>query len=605
MPLKSLLILSLFFFVPIAFTQSADEKKNAAERLHAEAIKLLRETSQDVNNMRSVENRIGFSAELASLMWFHDPAEARAMYASTIADFRQLLMQLNSRMAMGNMPGDEESEMGGVLGMYGRSPVERKFRVAMTVRKQIAMSVAEHDADLAYNFFYESRGLISNPDLRKQTEMADPQFEYELIKRVAETNAAKAAQLGSASLKNGVNSIHIELLKKIYAKDADKGVEFGSAILSRIRSDKQGVDAIYVLDRLLSFGSENFDAAQKTGGKKAIYSRNDLRDLSEILAQSLMDSGPELFGVDDFADQIEKFAPGRAAQLRAKFKTSKVEGGGLSTGANSASNSNTSRSVNPEVERSNRSREQSEKAAKQTEEYLESLAKELPKEERERITGLARKIIAETPGTEKKITGLSMLAAQVARAGDRELADEIMRDAERLVNPNPKNYVDFLMTWMLASGYASANPEKAFPILENIIYRANETIAAFVKVADFMDVNEEMIADGELQVGQFGGSMIRGITSEIRMADSTIIELAKADFARMKGLTNTFDRIETRVLSKMLVLRAVLKKDDVDRTPVAEPVTDEGEGGAKVDPDITQGSSRAAIVRRRPPMSLR
>ena len=72
-------------------------------------------------------------------------------------------------------------------------------------------------------------------------------------------------------------------------------------------------------------------------------------------------------------------------------------------------------------------------------------SKPLPKEERDKVVAQARKIISATPGKDKKIVALSLLAAQVAHAGDKDLADEIMRDAERLVNPQPKNYQDFLL----------------------------------------------------------------------------------------------------------------------------------------------------------------
>ncbi len=158
-------------------------------------------------------------------------------------------------------------------------------------------------------------------------------------------------------------------------------------------------------------------------------------------------------------------------------------------------------------------REEREKAAKQVMDDVKGLGtKELSKDERDKVVAQARKIIAQTPGKDGKIVALSMLAAQVAKAGDKELAGEIMRDAERLVNPQPKNYQDYLFTWMLASGYAEVDPDKAFPLLERTILQANDTISAFVKVAEFIDVNDEMISDGEVQVGMFGGSMIRGMT---------------------------------------------------------------------------------------------
>ncbi len=132
-----------------------------------------------------------------------------------------------------------------------------------------------------------------------------------------------------------------------------------------------------------------------------------------------------------------------------------------------------------------------------------------------------------------------------------------------MVDPNPKNYQDYLLSWMLASGYAEADPDKAFPLLESTILRANDTINAFVKVAEFIDVQEEMIDDGEVQVGMFGGSMIRELTGELGMASGTIRSLVKADFVKTKNLTNTFERGEVRVLARMMVLRAVLDK----RTP--------------------------------------
>lgn len=117
---------------------------------------------------------------------------------------------------------------------------------------------------------------------------------------------------------------------------------------------------------------------------------------------------------------------------------------------------------------------------------------------------------------------------------------------------------------MLAAGYAESNPDKAFPILEDAIGRANNLITAFVSIGEFIDVTEEMIADGEVQVGAFGGGMIRGLSKELGVAESTLQTLTKADFEKTKALTNRFDRTEVRVLAKMLVLRSVLgKKSDI------------------------------------------
>lgn len=136
-----------------------------------------------------------------------------------------------------------------------------------------------------------------------------------------------------------------------------------------------------------------------------------------------------------------------------------------------------------------------------------------------------------------------------------------MKEAETFVGSQPKNYQDYMLVWMLISGYAEVNTDKAFPMLTDTIVRLNDTIAAFIKAAEFVDAQGEIMDDGEVQVGQFGGAMLRGLTKELKIAEPTLRSLAKADFAKTKAATNTFDRAEVRILAKMLVIRTILGKE--------------------------------------------
>ena len=88
---------------------------------------------------------------------------------------------------------------------------------------------------------------------------------------------------------------------------------------------------------------------------------------------------------------------------------------------------------------------------------------------------------------------------------------------------------------MLASSYAQVDPDKAFPILESTILRANGTIGAAIKMAEFIDVNDEYITDGEAEVGVFGGTMIRGITGEIAAASTTLKGVGESRFLKNCG----------------------------------------------------------------------
>jgi len=566
---RALSIALISAFAASISAQSVEPKSDPAE-MRKEAVAFLRETMGDVQNMRTLENRISFSAELAGLMWYHDEGEAKTMFNAAIADFRELISRLDAQMNA--LPEETESastsRMPPFMDGSDRRKFEMKYRVAMAVRQQIATSMAEHDPDVAMSFFYDTAS--TNPKVAS-LDGNDTQFELNLLKQIAGKNPSKASRHALKSLGNGLHFQHVDLLRQIYAKDQEVASDFAAALLKEAKDTKFKSYELYTLESLMSFGTERLEAARRGEGKKPVYSQAEMREMADILAKELLDNEDQGFG-GQYISTIEKYSPERAVQLRSKFR---------STTPNSNSNvsfqrmtdsgtaiytvSNAQKSANATASESEE-RIQHERDAKQSAEEklmsdVEKIAKgELPKEEREKVVAQSRRILMQTRGRDKQIMGLSMLASRVAKAGDKELAAEIMRDAESLVNPNPKNYQDFLYTWMLASGYAESDPDKAFPILESAIGRANDLIAAFVKVGEFIDVTEEMISDGEAQVGAFGGGMIRGLSRELGVAEATIGTLIKADFAKTRALTNRFERPEVRILAKMLVLRSALGK---------------------------------------------
>ena len=147
--------------------------------------------------MRSLENRLSFNAEMASLMWFHDEKEARAMYLGVTSDFRQLLVEFDTQlnafaMAEANT-GDETVALGMFDDLSPKQNIQRKLAKALEMRKQIAMSLAEHEPDLAMAFYQDSLTAITNPESRKGMIDQDSYFEVQLMTQIAESNAAKAA----------------------------------------------------------------------------------------------------------------------------------------------------------------------------------------------------------------------------------------------------------------------------------------------------------------------------------------------------------------------------------------------------------------------------
>ena len=565
---KLLPALLLLTFFQAAFAQKTEEKpKTVSEELRREAVVFLRETGAEVGTLRSLENRISFASEMAGLMWFYDEKEAGAMYNAVITDFKQLLADYDARMTAMNLTPKESDYRANMFGgnQDDQTRLTQKFYKAVGVRQQIAMSLAEHNPELAFNFYYDTLGIISNPELRKTVEQRDASFELQLIRQIAAKDPAKAIEFGRKSIAKGIGWTHVDLLKQIYEKDNSKGAEFAAEIVGKFKSDKVSASNIYNIASFLETGADNSEKVKRESGKKPMFTDQHLRDLAEMLAQNILDIKEAREINPSYFVLVEKYAPGRMVQIRAKFPNlvkpkpltatvSTTSGAVMVSKPSTRADAESRVESDPEFE-DNKTRKEQEEAMKNV---MKLGSKELPKEEREKIIAQARKIIDGMGNKSEKIMALSMLASQVAAAGDRELASEVLKDAQTLVNPEPKNFRDYLEMWFLVSAFANADADKAFPILEDAIPRLNETLSAFIKVGEFMDVTGEIIDDGEVQVGAFGGSMMAGLTRELGVANLTVRQLAVADFTKTKNLTNKFDRTEVRILAKMLVLRAVL-----------------------------------------------
>ncbi|MDM7922100.1 MAG: hypothetical protein QUS14_07345 [Pyrinomonadaceae bacterium] len=583
-----------FFLLLFSFSISATGQTNpsarstpdpeAEQRRKDAAVAFLRETMIDVANMRTLENRISFTSELAALLWYHDDKEARQLFGSAVNDFKALLQQYDMQMNAVGMPSENERSYGPMFGEASdRAKVYRKFRTAMGVRQQIALSIAEHEPELAYNFFYDSMNVLTNQEFRKQMESNDANFETQLLAAIAKTNATRAMDLARKSVEKGFLQQHVELLKQIYDKSPEKGVEFAGILLSKLKSTKASEVSAWPVRSLIDFGESTIKSESSDGKKKAIYTRAELRDLAEILAMSLLEGESEYASPLSHVETIQRYSPGRAAQVKAKFQDRKTNGG-------TGSDYEVAGVGGPPPPPPPRARPSGERSGtveagpvEKTEEekLLEQVAgiskSGLPKDERDRIVAKSRDIIAKTEGRGKKIMALGMLAAQVRKAGDTQLATDIMRDASALVSTNPKNYQDFMYTWMLISAYSQADPDKAYPTIEETILRLNDLISAFVRIGEFVDVAEEMIVDGEVQVGAFGGGMLRGISGQMNIADSVLMTLAVHDFDKLKNVTNRFDRTELRVMAKMMVLRTVFgKKPEKNLDAAAMELSEEG-----------------------------
>lgn len=567
---KHLLILpvTLLFFFITGFGQDVPDKDPDQERaeLQKKAVEYLRETASQVNTLRTNENRISFSAELANLMWFNDEKEARKMFLAVADDFIQLLTDYNSRVeAYGGSQGAEDIFGGSGLGGDSRGEAVRKLYRAGAVREQVALAVAEHDPQLSYDFVLRSSLVVTDKVIGAQFAEQNENLENQIIERMAAQDVDKSLAFGRSSLKRGFNPSLISLAKKIYQKDPEAAIEFGKEIVDKVRSEAKPESAsIENMYSVLSEGGSMLDELED--GKTPLFEKQSLASLAELFADNLVKTEDfSRYMLDEYVAKIEKYSPSQAIRVRTKFPKKNDEDKSDLEMAFEAAAPKTETS--PESPESLSPEQAAEQAREEERQLLMAELQEfgndgLSSSEKAKFIGRARRIVGEIDEPTVKILALTSLASRVKYLGDKELASDIMREANALVKPNPNNYLDYLLVWSLVSGYAMVEPESAFPLLEDTIYRLNDTIGAFVKVAEFIDVRNDFTIDGEVQVGAFGGSMTRNLVGMLDSAGPVLKSLAMSDFDRTKALADKFDKPEVRILARFLVLRSVLNNGE-------------------------------------------
>jgi len=559
-------ILSLLASIP-AFSQTPTPAPTPdAEKERAQMIVFLRDLDQEVSNLRLPENRVTFFAEVGSVMWQFDEAQARTIYAKATNDLRQIIMSYATAIADAKaaQAADPDALTASFFGGSYRPPIVTKGGTLRSVRKQVILSIAENDPDLAMNALADTAGLIPEENVYAYGE-SDDDLKQQIAAMAAQSSPKRALEIALESLKKELASEHVSILRQLNAVDGEAAKTLAAAMVSKA---KDGGANTYTLLEFLRVADSFLEDAKKKSGKPAPLTVADAKEIAGAFADSINDS-PLFYGS---LDEIEKYFPAKAAALRAKnaapkrmTMTGNMAANVMPSGSGSGSGSSANTAVKANEEKWKKMAEDRESLAA----FSKLSSGKLPPEEREKVLAEARKTIARLRNPQDKIIALSAIATGVV-ASDKPLALDLMREADRLAPMYPKNYADFMVVFAVASGYAMVDPEQAFPRIEGLIASTNEIINAGVKVGEFFDVTGEMVEDNEVNVGAFAGPMGTGVLKALSIADVPLRKLAEFDLARTRALADRFDRPEARVLAKLMILRAYTKSID---TKTATPQT--------------------------------
>ncbi len=319
-------------FAQTSPTESKEEKEKAQKESEKKAVALLEQVVSETGLLKFPDNRALILASAADLLWQRDEKRARQLFRQSADE----IIQAN------NMPKDDS--VPGFIGMFQNA----------SPRKQILMTIAKYDAELALELLYATRppnvalALASNsqpivPAGQKTQKtaasmMEDSQnkfladdelrLEQSFSAQAADKDPTKAAKLLRESLaKNGVTSSVFQILNKINVKDNKLAVELtaeiGKKLLDSDFTKKDGERNV-AITFLRQFYLNSEKTTSKTETTKPIKIEEKLaKDLANKIADYLMQvdekSGMRsYYQFNQAAPVVDKIIPERSHAIKQK-----------------------------------------------------------------------------------------------------------------------------------------------------------------------------------------------------------------------------------------------------------------------------------------------
>jgi hypothetical protein len=324
---------SISIFAQTSPTESKEEKEKAQQELEKKAIALLEQVVNETALLKLPDNRALVAASAGDLMWQRDEKRARQL-------FRQAA---NEIIQANNIPSPDNSVPAIIGILQNPSP-----------RKQILLTVAKYDAELALELLYATRPPNVAVALASRTQQPTPpgekpqktaasimedsqnkfladdelRLEQSFSAQAAEKDPTKAAKLLRDSIaKNGVTTSVFQILNKINAKDnklaVELAAEIGKKLLDSDFTKKDGERNVTV-SFLQQFYLNSDKSASKTETTKTIKIEDKLaKDLANKMADYLLqletNKGYEnFFQFQQASSVLEKIIPERAALVKQK-----------------------------------------------------------------------------------------------------------------------------------------------------------------------------------------------------------------------------------------------------------------------------------------------
>jgi hypothetical protein len=553
--------------------QQLAERKKELERKTRE---LLNEVIGSAAGLKLPENRALVQASAADLLWPSDEKRARALFAEALRNLNEALLQA---ARSSSAPADRSNQS----------------QALVQQRKELLQAVARRDADMALEMLRATRMQApAGAGSTEQSTSEEQRMERMLAIEVAVKDPKRALQMAEKSLAAGVSFELLNLLARLNAKDAESATRLAAAIINRLHSEKleSNLEAAWLAVSLLRLSLPRHPDSSfavlgqyETVGPPLKLDERDLRDLLEMIAAALLSgwqTSQLLVALPDLMPEFESRLPERAALLRRRIAevsqkldpqfsetlryNSLLEKGTIEELLAAAakapermrdmlySQAGWKAMSAGDAERARRIVNDNVRDAADRERMLESIERALLWQavQKERLDE-ARRSIARIKSKDERVLMLCGMARQAADKGDRRLALELLGEALPFVTLTPNNDQQLSTLLQLVRAYALLEPARSFEIIEPLVDRANELLAAAAVLEGFVG-RRGAFRQGELVLPP-GYS---DISLRFQQYGKELGALALFNFERTKAAADKFQRSEARIMARLLIIQGVL-----------------------------------------------
>jgi len=528
---------------------------SAAAAMRKKAIGLLESVAEQLGSLRSAENRARIGSNVADSLWDHDQKRSRSIFVAI-----------------------EEDLKAGFADADPDNPAHRQtLMVFGQLRREIIDRIAKRDPEFALEFLQATVPPMESQS-RPLYEMRD--YENNLSLRLARQTAARnpqvALKLGRQTLARGLSRDLLGVLYQLQRTDENASRALHRDIVEKLKTTNllhNWMELELAVQLVRSFQPPQAD--------EEVY-----RDLMDVLLTTALANGCGnaersedqglCYMVGSVFSRIAKYYPARAAPLKRLAGDAHEMDAQVSEGGFQINEVIQNGTINEILSLRTRYPDQ------QVQIFWGAMQKALNSGE----VAIARQIAADVPDPELRKSMLAQIDREQVRTSmnaermallqqelgrlrrdeeriplllfaassigesDRKVALGLLNQAAEIVNSIKSAKTQLEGQLHLAIAYCNLNSDRGFTIMESLVARLNELVAAATTLGG---LENNYFSDGEWNMSS-GGVVGALLTRLAHNAGS----FARMDFDRSVALANQFDRYEIRLMAQLKIAQSIL-----------------------------------------------